>query len=124
MKGSFTSPYWIFFSLAIICVTALYALIHSLTAWNGYVVWLVSLGVTTFVLFGFDKLQSKRNGLRVPEIVLHALTLLGGFIGTWLGMLVFHHKSNAKRHPSFLIIPIVSLLLHAGLVYWRVVIAA
>jgi uncharacterized membrane protein YsdA (DUF1294 family) len=77
-----------------------------------YLVWLATLSVVTFVWYGFDKGQSKRGGLRVPEIVLQLLTLAGGFPGGWLGMLVFQHKT---RHSSFVIILVLSTLLHLGL---------
>ena len=46
-----------------------------------YLLWLVSTGVVTFVLYGFDKMQAKYDGGRVPEIVLHLLALAGGFAG-------------------------------------------
>lgn len=113
------SPQLLFFTLAAVCTVALYGIIYFATSLNPYIVWLVALGLTTFFLLGFDKLQAKRQGLRVPEIVLHILTLLGGVIGAWLGRLFFHHKSNVRRHRSFLVVPIVGSLIHAGLaIYW------
>ena len=77
-----------------------------------YVVWLITLSAITFFWYGFDKEQSKREGSRVPEIVLQLLTLAGGFPGGWLGRFVFHHKT---RHNSFLVILILSTILHIGL---------
>ncbi len=77
-----------------------------------YLVWLITLSAITFFWYGFDKEQSKRDGSRVPEIVLQLLTLAGGFPGGWLGRLIFHHKT---RHNSFLVILILSTILHAGL---------
>ncbi len=77
-----------------------------------YLVWLVTLSVVTFIWYGFDKGQSKRGGLRVPEIVLQLLAVAGGFPGGWLGMIVFRHKT---RHGSFIIVLVLSTLLHLGL---------
>ena len=77
-----------------------------------YLVWLVTLSVVTFIWYGFDKGQSKRGGLRVPEIVLQLLAVAGGFPGGWLGMIVFRHKT---RHGSFIVVLVLSTLLHLGL---------
>jgi len=77
-----------------------------------YWIWLITLSVMTFFWYGFDKGQSKRAGLRVPEMVLHLLTLAGGFPGGWLGRLFFRHKT---RKDAFLVILIVATVLHLGL---------
>ena len=115
------SPQLLFFALAGVCTMVLYAVIYFTTSLNPYIIWLAALGFTTFCLFGFDKFQATRQGPRVPEIVLHILTLLGGVIGTWLGRLLFRHKSNVRRHLSFLVVPIIGSLIHAGLaIYWFV----
>jgi uncharacterized membrane protein YsdA (DUF1294 family) len=77
-----------------------------------YLVWLATLSVVTFIWYGFDKAQSKGGGLRVPEIILQLLALAGGFPGGWLGMVVFHHKT---KHSSFVVVLVLSTLLHLGL---------
>jgi uncharacterized membrane protein YsdA (DUF1294 family) len=61
--------------------------------------WLVSINVTAFAYYGLDKARagsspsSAAAGRRVPEAVLHGLALLGGSIGAYLGMRLFHHKT-------------------------------
>ena len=90
---------------------AAYAWLHQFGL-HWYWVLIISLSVVTFIWYGFDKAQSKRGGERVPEIVLQLLTLAGGFPGGWLGRLVFHHKT---KHSSFLIVLILSTVLHVGL---------
>ncbi|NJN80994.1 MAG: DUF1294 domain-containing protein [Caldilineaceae bacterium] len=62
----------------------------------------------TFIFFGYDKTQAKRGKWRVPELVLHALSLVGGFVGAGLGMVVFRHKI---RKPIFWIVVAVSAAL-------------
>ena len=84
------------------------------TTWSFYWIWLIALSVITFLLYGYDKGQAKLGGLRVPEIVLHVLALLGGFPGGWLGRAVFRHKI---RKPSFTIVLIVSTIVHLGIIY-------
>ncbi len=76
---------------------------------NWYLTWLVFWSGVTFIYYGFDKWQAGHQGWRVPELVLHSLALLGGFVGGWAGRLVFHHKT---RKPLFTGILLLSLLLH------------
>ncbi len=38
-----------------------------------YALWLAAVSLVTFVLYGFDKAQSKNKGWRVPEVWLHGL---------------------------------------------------
>lgn len=60
--------------------------------------WLLSVSLTTFGYYGFDKMRARSQGRRVPEVVLHGLALLGGTAGAYLGMRVFRHKTVK---PSF-----------------------
>ncbi|MCP4165862.1 MAG: DUF1294 domain-containing protein [Chloroflexi bacterium] len=81
---------------------------------SAYLSWLLAMTATTFALYGYDKMEAKLGGGRVPEIVLHALALAGGFLGGWLGMFVFNHK---KRKREFWIVLIVSTILWIGISY-------
>jgi uncharacterized membrane protein YsdA (DUF1294 family) len=69
----------------------------------------------TFLLYGFDKAQSKNGGWRVPELVLHVFALAGGFPGGWLGRAIFHHKT---KKVLFVFVLAVSTVIHLALVYW------
>ena len=53
-----------------------------------------ALSLLTFLVYAWDKLQAKRNGRRVPELRLHALSLLGGFAGAALAMALVRHKTQ------------------------------
>ncbi len=79
-----------------------------------YFTWLIFWSLVTFFYYGFDKQQAKQGNWRVPEVVLHGLALLGGFVGGWLGMMFFHHKN---RKPMFVIVLLISAVVHA-LLYW------
>jgi uncharacterized membrane protein YsdA (DUF1294 family) len=83
--------------------------------WHFYGIWLAVASCITFLLYGFDKTQSRGRGWRVPEVVLHGLALAGGFFGGWAGRAVFRHKTQ-KGIVVFVLL--VSTVLHAGLVYW------
>ena len=64
---------------------------------NWFLIWLLAWSVTAFVFYGYDKMQAKRSGWRIPEVVLHGLSLVGGFTGAILGMIVFHHKTSKNQ---------------------------
>lgn len=55
--------------------------------------WLVAANVVTFGYYGYDKSQAQNGGPRVPELVLHGLTALGGSAGAYAGMQLFRHKT-------------------------------
>ena len=61
-------------------------------AWS----WILGVSVASFFTYGYDKTIAGRNVTRVPEVVLHLLTLLGGTLGSFLGMQIFRHKTQKK----------------------------
>jgi uncharacterized membrane protein YsdA (DUF1294 family)/cold shock CspA family protein len=62
--------------------------------------WVVALSLAAFFIYGFDKSQAQRGGLRVPEAILHLLSLLGGSPGAFLAMRVFHHKTSKRSFQA------------------------
>jgi len=44
-------------------------------------------------MMGFDKISAKAGSERVPELWFFLVSLVGGFIGTILGIFFFHHKT-------------------------------
>jgi uncharacterized membrane protein YsdA (DUF1294 family) len=58
------------------------------------VAYVVGFGLITFLTYGYDKLRAVRHGRRIPEAALLLLTVLGGAVGGWAGMLVWRHKIN------------------------------
>ena len=82
--------------------------------WHLYWIWLAIASGITFLLYGFDKAQSKMGGWRVPEAVLHVLALSGGFPGGWAGRSMFRHKT---KKGYFVVVLAVSTAIHLGLWY-------
>ena len=80
--------------------------------------YLAGINLITFLFYGYDKRQSQKNQLRIPELILHLLALLGGTPGALLGQLAFRHKT---RKLSFRIVFLAIILIQAGLgfCYWR-----
>ena len=54
----------------------------------------LGIGLITFLSYGYDKLQAIRGGRRVPEPALRLVSLVGGALGGWAGMLIWRHKTN------------------------------
>jgi uncharacterized membrane protein YsdA (DUF1294 family) len=55
--------------------------------------WLASVNVVTIGYYGFDKARARGSEGRVPELVLHGLSALGGSPGAYLAMSLFRHKT-------------------------------
>jgi len=56
--------------------------------------WVFGVSIASFFTYGYDKSIAGRNVTRVPEVVLHLLTAVGGTIGSFLGMQLFRHKTQ------------------------------
>lgn len=80
-----------------------------------FIVYLIALNVVTFFVYGLDKLKAKRRKWRIREASLLLLAVLGGSVGAWLGMKVWHHKTQHKKFkygvPLIILLQIVLLLL-------------
>ena len=57
---------------------------------------------------GTDKRRAVRKAFRIPEATLFAVAIIGGSIGSILGMYAFHHKT---KHWLFKLgLPIILVL--------------
>lgn len=74
---------------------------------------IIPMSMITFLFMGYDKMQAKVDGHRIPERVLLILGVFGGAIGGLLGMQVFRHKT---RHHHFLIIFGIAAIVHIFLI--------
>ncbi len=78
-------------------------------------VYLLVINVIGFVLMGVDKERARKKKWRVRESTLFAVAIIGGSIGSILGMHVFHHKT---RHWYFAYGMPAILLAQVALAYW------
>lgn len=62
--------------------------------------WLVLTNALGLILMASDKSRARRQAWRIPEKTFFILALLGGSLGCWIGMYLFHHKT---RHWYFVI---------------------
>jgi uncharacterized membrane protein YsdA (DUF1294 family) len=77
------------------------------TGLSAIVAYVLGVGLITFLTYGYDKLQAIRGGRRVPESALRLLSVIGGALGGWAGMLIWRHKTN---HASFWIAQIIGTI--------------
>ncbi len=75
----------------------------------------ITVNVLGLVLFGIDKWKAKHDKWRISEATLLSLTVIGGSIGTWVGMKVWHHKTMHKKFKYG--IPLVMVLQLALLLF-------
>lgn len=55
------------------------------------------INIITFIVYGIDKLMAKKRKWRIPEATLLLLAIVGGSIGAWCGVKVWHHKTLHKK---------------------------
>lgn len=77
-------------------------------------IYLLAINVVTFVTYGIDKWKAQHNRWRIPESTLLWMAALGGSIGAWLGIKVWHHKTLHKKFrygvPAIIILQIAAVI--------------
>ena len=63
--------------------------------------YLLIVNILAFVLYGIDKRKAKKKRFRIPERTLLWMARIGGGIGSWMGIMSFHHKT---KHIKFKIV--------------------
>ena len=77
--------------------------------------YLLAVNIATFFLYGIDKYKAKKNKWRISEATLLTMAAIGGSIGAWAGMRLWHHKTMHKKFKYG--IPIIIILQVALAVY-------
>ena len=94
--------------------------INTLHSYLAY--YLLAINVVTFIVYGIDKYKAKKAKWRIPEATLLLLAVLGGSIGAWMGMKVWHHKTMHKKFkygiPAILFIQI-ALMAYLHMNLWK-----
>ena len=60
--------------------------------WVG--IYLGVVNIIGFSMMGIDKNRARRKAWRIPEAQFFLVALIGGSIGTTVGMFVFRHKTK------------------------------
>ena len=59
--------------------------------------YLLFINIITFMMYGIDKLKAKKGKWRISEATLLLMAVIGGSIGAWAGMRIWHHKTMHKK---------------------------
>lgn len=77
---------------------------------------LVFINILTCVIYGIDKQKARSRQWRVPEKTLLLLAAAGGSAGAWLGMRMFHHKTQKWKFkfgiPLMLLLQLIAVILY------------
>lgn len=85
--------------------------------------YLVLINLAGFLSMGADKRKAVKKLYRIPEKTLFLLAILGGSVGSIIGMYHFRHKTKHKSFvyglPAILIIQSVLVLLFLTAVFYN-----
>ena len=88
--------------------------LHSCLAY-----YFLAINAVAFIVYGIDKYKAKKAKWRISEATLLLLAVLGGSIGAWIGMKVWHHKTMHKKFKYG--IPAILLMQIALMTYLHVI---
>lgn len=77
--------------------------------------YLLAINVITLIVYGVDKFKAIKNMWRIPELTLLGLAAAGGALGAWLGMKMWHHKTQHRKFT--ILVPLFIVVWVVG-VYW------
>ena len=70
--------------------------------------YLAVMNTLGFALMGLDKKRAGEHQWRISERTLFLVAALGGSVGSWLGMYIFHHKT--RKAKFYLGIPLILVI--------------
>lgn len=80
-----------------------------------FLVYILFINLVGFLLMGMDKKKAVRRQYRISEAVLWMISILGGAIGTTVGMNVYRHKT---KHLNFKLgLPLLAIIQICGMLY-------
>ena len=79
------------------------------------IVYFLVMTIAGYASMGIDKAKAKKKAWRIPEATLFSIAILGGSIGSILGMFHFRHKT---KHWYFVLgLPVIFFIQLAIAVY-------
>lgn len=116
---------WLFYGFTGAVLTGLGALPCVLSDWKPLLAWMVGINLSTFLIYGLDKVLALWNMLRVPEAILLFMAAIGGTPGGIIGQGLFRHKTKKDSFQTmFWIIAALQAGLLWALFYFKVDISA
>lgn len=75
---------------------------------NVILIYLLSVNIISFIMFGIDKWKAKNHKWRISENLLLIISFIGGATGALIGMVIFKHKLSKKKFyigvPAFIVL--------------------
>ncbi|SET44171.1 Uncharacterized membrane protein YsdA, DUF1294 family [Oceanobacillus limi] len=71
--------------------------------------YILVVNIVGFLFMGLDKRKAKKQEWRLPERTLWGIAILGGAVGSLIGMRIFRHKT---RHKAFVVGMPLLIILH------------
>jgi uncharacterized membrane protein YsdA (DUF1294 family) len=72
------------------------------------ILYFLTINALGFLLMLVDKHKARKNRWRIPEATLMGVAVLGGSIGSLIGMYTVRHKT---KHPKFTVgIPLILIV--------------
>lgn len=79
------------------------------------IIYFIIMNIFGFTMMGIDKWKAKKHLWRIPEATLFIIAIIGGSIGSILGMYTFRHKTRrwyfAYGMPSILLLQLLVLFI-------------
>ena len=82
--------------------------------------YLLAINIATFLLYGIDKYKAKKGKWRISEATLLTMAAIGGSLGAWAGMRLWHHKTMHKKFKYG--IPLIIIMQIALVAYLHTII--
>ncbi|OLS03748.1 DUF1294 domain-containing protein [Tissierella creatinophila] len=60
-------------------------------------IYFVVINIVSFICFFIDKKRAQKELYRISESFLFNVSIIGGALGSLLGMKAFHHKTKKKK---------------------------
>lgn len=76
--------------------------------------YLLIVNLLAFALYGIDKRKAQKKKFRIPERTLLWMARIGGGVGSWIGIMLFHHKT---KHAKFrIVVPLWTVIWLVGII--------
>jgi len=80
-----------------------------------FIIYYLVINLIGLVIMGLDKRKAIKDAYRIPEATLFCVALLGGALGTTLGMRIFRHKT---KHWYFVVGMPLIFFVQLALIVW------
>lgn len=85
-----------------------------MSVYAAFGIYLAIVNIIGFIVMGIDKKRARKKAWRIPEATLFLIAIIGGTIGSIIGMYTFHHKTRrwyfVYGMPAILLLHIVIIV--------------